>query len=184
MELRALSNLLLRLAGLLILVHTVLAVPGRIVDLYVVTASTPHPQLEIWTVSVLSAVFPAIAGLALLYFPSAITNAVVGKSEQPPSFSVDQLQGLAFSTLGLYFVSKAAYDAVYWYAKLRLYDLAVKHLSYADAPAMLPREFAGMVSTGAQFFIGMFLLLGGGSLAALIVKLRRYGRMGSGGAAG
>ena len=117
MELRQLSNLLLRFAGLFIIVHTVLAVPDRVIRLFQYTGNTTYSHTEIWLLSILSGGLSAIVGLALLYFPSKITNVIIGKHSVEPNYSIAEFQSVAFSTLGLYFISAGLYDAIYWVLK-------------------------------------------------------------------
>ena len=175
MELRQLSNLLLRFAGLFIIVHTVLAVPDRVIRLFQYTGNTTYSHTEIWLLSILSGGLSAIVGLALLYFPSKITYVIIGKHSVEPNYSIAEFQSVAFSTLGLYFISAGLYDAIYWVAKVRLYYFVVEqNSSYYLAPAMLPTEFAGIVATILQIIIGIGLLFGSKGLSALIAKLRGY----------
>jgi hypothetical protein len=72
------------------------------------------------------------------------------------------LQQVAFSVLGLYFVTVAAYDAVYWWAKLRIYFAVYNELNFGRPDSLRNEDFAGLASTGAQFIAGVVLLFGAG----------------------
>jgi len=83
-----------------------------------------------------------------------------------------RLEQIAFSILGLYFVSMAAFDAVYWYAKLRLYSVIFPFGLNDRGPWLANNDFAGIAATCAQFVVGILLLLGGRALANLFHRLR------------
>jgi hypothetical protein len=66
----------------------------------------------------------------------------------------------------------AAYDAVYWWAKPRLYFAIYNELNFGRPDRLTNLDFAGLVATGAQFIAGVILLLGGRGLAILFQRLR------------
>jgi hypothetical protein len=66
----------------------------------------------------------------------------------------------------------AAYDAVYWWAKLRLYFVIYDELNHGRPDPLAPLDFAGLASTAAQFIAGVLLLFGGHSFADLFHRLR------------
>jgi hypothetical protein len=122
MDHRALSNLLTRLTGVIILLSSVLAMPNIVVSLSTTINQGDSLELAI-VMSALAVLLPALIGLFLLWFPSAVTNRLISGAESETTFAIDyiKLQQLAFCVLGLYFISRALFDAVYLFARLKLY---------------------------------------------------------------
>ncbi len=173
MDHRTLSNLIIRLAGLIVLINALLAIPGTIVEL----AGTPYPDQLIGPAifAGVAALLPLVAGLAMVWFPGTISNRIIGVRGGEVIDSDDSLglQQTAVSILGLYFIAVSLIDAVYWVARARLYALLVAAPPVnLNAPALLREDFAGMVATAAQLLIGLGLVLGSRGLARLLARLR------------
>lgn len=174
MDHRSLSNLLLRFAGVVILISTVLAIPRTITSLS--TTGSPETSLvSSLAMSVLASLLPLVIAFGLIWFPSTISNRLVDGEDQiaQPSQQLLILQQLGFSVLGIYFVSSALFDAVFWFARHRLYyAIVLENQEFLKPPPLLPDDFAGMTSTGIQFVVGLLLVLGGKGIANVIGKLR------------
>ena len=132
-------------------------------------------NMEIWLLSVVASAFPFLVGLVLIYFPATIANRMV--SAGTATIDTLLLQQVAFSVLGLYFVTVAAYDAVYWWAKLRIYFAVYNELNDGRPDRLRPEDFAGIASTCTQLIAGVILLFGGRGLANLIHRLRSPPRL-------
>ncbi|MFA6901487.1 MAG: hypothetical protein WC236_00220 [Gallionellaceae bacterium] len=174
MDHRSLSNLLIRLTGVIILLSSILEMPRTVVSLS--TTIDQGDSLESAIVmSALAVLLPSLIGLFLLWFPDTVTNRLLSRPESEAAVAVDykKLQQLAFCALGLYFISSALYDALYWFAKVKMYySVFAVELTYMKAPTLLPDDFAGIVSTALQFVIGIVLLLGGNGISTFVSKLR------------
>ena len=83
------------------------------------------------------------------------------------SISVDELQTIAFTVLGIYLLLKGGVTAgIYWvflFNALREYDI--------DA-----RQWASMLMTIAEILLACFLVSGAKGLTVLISKVRQAGR--------
>jgi hypothetical protein len=169
MDYKSLTSLLLRLTGVIILVAAVIAAPRNFLDLYLRDAGG-GVNTETWLLTTVASTFPILVGLLLIYFPATVGNRIV--SGDGETADTQRLEQTAFSILGLYFVSMAAFDAVYWYAKLRLYSVILPVGWNDRGPWLANNDFAGIASTCAQFVVGILLLLGGRGLANLFHRLR------------
>ncbi len=174
MDYKSLTSLLLRVTGVIMMVASAISVPHTFLSLYLRDVGGSGINAETWLLTAIAATFPIVIGLLLIYFPARVANRVVagdGDTADAQHLDAQHLEQIAFSILGLYFVAMAMSDAVYWYAKLRLYPVFFLESGLSSRP--LDRDFAGVVQTGVQFVIGMLLLLGGGrGLAALFRRLR------------
>lgn len=174
MDHRSLSNLLIRLAGVIIIISSVLAIPHTVVSL--ATTGSPGDSLTSAIIMAgVSTLLPALIGLGLLWFPGTVTNRVICEAKGDTSITTDpvNLQQLVFSALGMYFFASSLFDAVYWLSRLKLYYAALDVLpSFQKAPFILPDDFAGMMSTATEFIVGIYLLFGSKGISNLVAKLR------------
>lgn len=175
MDYRSLTSLLLRIAGMLILVQLVLAVPPTIAGL-LHFGDEQSAATDVFVLTALALVLPLLLGSMLLYFPSVVTNHLIrtgADSDAGPAPTPDLLRTTAFSAIGLYFVCSALFDAVYWAAKLKIYyTLIDEQRWYGPPPALIPDDFAGIASTTIQFVVGLVLLLGASGISHVIGRLR------------
>jgi hypothetical protein len=167
---KSLTSLVVRLTGVIIIVSSITAAPQTFIALLYRRGVDAAGNIDMWLVAVVASAFPLIVGFALIYFPGTVTNRVVSAGAEP----VDSLalQQVAFSVLGLYFVTVAAYDAVYWWAKLRIYFAIYNELNFGRPDRLTQEDFAGLAATSAQFVAGVTLLFGGRGLANLFHRLR------------
>jgi hypothetical protein len=170
MDYKSLTSLVLRLTGVIIVVSSVTSTPRTFIGLIYLRGVEATGNMEIWLLAVVASAFPVLAGLLLIYFPATVANRMV--SAGTGTIDTLLLQQVAFSVLGLYFVTVAAYDAVYWWAKLRIYFAVYNELNFGRPDSLRNEDFAGLVSTGAQFIAGVILLFGGRGLANLFQRLR------------
>jgi hypothetical protein len=170
MDYKSLTSLVLRLTGVIIIVSSVTSTPRTFIALLYRRGVEATDNVEIWLVAVIASAFPFLVGLLLIYFPTTVANKMV--SAGTATIDTLLLQQVAFSVLGLYFVTVAAYDAVYWWAKLRLYFAIYNELNFGRPDRLTNLDFAGLVATGAQFIAGVILLLGRRGLANLFQRLR------------
>jgi hypothetical protein len=140
MDYKSLTLLSPRLTGVIILVVTVTAWPSTFVSLYILSNGVG------WALPLTIVVsgFPILAGLLLIYFPGTIANRMISGGAEitgPLPF-----QQVGFSVLGLYFLTTAAADAVYWIAALQF---------------GMNADFARLASTAVRLVAGTFLMFGG-----------------------
>jgi hypothetical protein len=155
MDYQSLTSLALRLTGVIIMVVAVVSLPSTFVSFY------------FWSQGVASALsltavvsgLPILAGLLLIYFPGTIANRMVSGGGE--TVGTLPLQQVAFSVLGLYFLTSALADAASWLPML-----------LPDIPAGINSGSAFLASTAARFVAGALLLFGGRGLANFVHQLR------------
>jgi hypothetical protein len=161
MDMRDLTRLVLKLAGLYMLVNVLVAIPSVI--------ATPKPYGVEWGVSL---GLYAIAGLALLLIPGRIINRVLHISGEVTegSVSTEKLLRVGSILLGVYFIVAAAYGLIYTYAKVSLFFRVVEPYSRFRGPEMSPDDFAYLLASGVQIALGLFLWLG----SRFVVRFARW----------
>jgi hypothetical protein len=178
MDYRSFASLALRLAGVFILVCAIAGIPNTSVNLYMFgTRNELTPPLLVTLAPALFSVSGSvIIGLLLIYFPSTVVNRVVARDPAVTEGSIAyrDLQSLAFSVLGLYFICVGLFDLMYWAARGRLYYLAIDEAAAAfpRLPSLAPDEFGGLVSATLQVVGGVALFFGARGLSGLVERLR------------
>ena len=174
MDHKALSVLILRMAGLLVVVYTIANAAKSFAAFLDPRMLQGDGGWRVVIAVLLSAALPIAIGLLLVYFPNAIASGVlkVPGGEVTPG-DVGPLQRVAFSTLGLWLSLYAVVDAVYFWGRARLYFQYIEDAPvYAKGPALPPDDFGGLVSCAVQLVIGVWLLLGNRGLVNLLARLR------------
>lgn len=173
MDYRTITSLMLRIAGVLILVQLVLFFPREFISLIQWGGESANRQ-ELFVLLGLSLILPVVIGVMLIYFPSIVTNRIISAKDEVESIAkFEDLRPLAFSCMGLYFISSSLFDGIYWLAKLNIYYSAVaKEQWIGSPPAIMPDDFAGIASTVFQLLIGLILLLGSKGINNLVTRLR------------
>ena len=176
MEHRALVALILRIAGLLIIVTTVTgAVRGFGPWLFPLN-TTDNGGIPLLLLSLfVGVVIPVTIGIGLIYFPSTVASRVlkIEGLELNVDNSTAPFQRVAFAAIGLWFTVHALVDATYVYAKIRLYFYLLKDVSSAPMlPEIAAGDFAALIATGLKLIIGIWLLIGNRGLVNMLERLR------------
>lgn len=180
MDLRLFTRLVLKLTGVIVIITTLTSIPRTYFSIINHQGSAQSGDLVVTLgIMLLAGLLPMVIGYVLIAFSGPLSDACVPQSHHPESSLPEApdvppwlLSGL-LAGLGIYFCSTALFDAVYWLARIKIYFLVVASKGlFAEAPAMMPDDFAGIVSTAAQFVLGALLILGHPGLARMIGKLR------------
>jgi hypothetical protein len=177
MDYRLLTSLVLRLTGVFIIVSAVTAAPRSFLSLlqlqFQLQRRVGTEAVDIWPLLGAAATafaIPFLVGLLLVYFRAPNANRMVSASTETAGLLL--LQQVAFSVLGLYLMTMAAFDAVYWWAKLQIYSAVYEEAKPSGPFRLTEDDFASIVSTGEQFIGGMAVMLGGRGIANLLHRLR------------
>ena len=148
MDLREITRLVLKLAGLYLLVTVLLGIPA--------TVLLPDPYS---VQSAISLGLYGLVGLALFFFPGLVMNRVIRvQAETAGDVSSEKLVQVGSILLGLYFTVTAAYGLIYTYVKTRWFPQL--HFPGSRGPDMPADDFAYFIAAGAQIVIGLALWLG------------------------
>ena len=175
MSYQSLLAMLLRVAGVAILVSAVAGIPTTFTSL--LTWKGPHDfsVTELVLLSLAAAIPAIVLSLLLILYPSSVVR--------PPSPESSELaretqwaghfQATAFSVLGVYFIASALCSAAYYFARLKLYFQVIGSSdAFPKMPLLLPDDFGGFAFTAIQLLVGIALFLGGPGLVRLWARLR------------
>jgi len=151
MDIRTLTKLLLKLAGLYLLITVWTEIP--------LILNTPH---EFRVGSVLYAVSTAGAGLLLLWLTGGISNQIIriGGLEEQGAGSASSLLRVGCILLGLYSVASAIYGLVFELAQLRLFYHFNATFPGSPGPPIGPPDFATLTAKTVELLLGLALWLG------------------------
>ena len=170
MRYNELSNLLLKLTGLLIFIITVISIPNYFVNYYSLQNFYGNQIADLTTIIIAVAIPLAITlliALALFKFPNTISNSLIFKSSENKDIDVKTIPSVAFMAIGMYFVAFALSDIVYWVAFFAFMEVSIPGTVYFEA-----ENKARVLSTIAELVIGLVLLFGSKSIATFVVKAR------------
>jgi hypothetical protein len=169
MPLRDIARLLVKIAGLIVIVSAVIDLP------VLLARSLPIQEPMIARdVIAMALVPPAIAvlvGIVLFWGAGRIVDrllvvpATSGPGGGPDLRAVEEI---AIAALGLYFVATGIADAFYYWGKAGLYYRYVTENNF-PLPVIAADDFGGFFSTAARLAIGVVLVL----LSRGIVAVRR-----------
>lgn len=124
---------------------------------------------------VLFGLAPILIAILLWRFPLTIASILIPQIKagtKPVALGEVEAQVIAFSILGLWVLVSAIPDIFYWVT----YVYRIKSVGFGQVRTELtPQNIAGIVSTIAQFILGVWLLLGSRGLVGMVQKLRHAG---------
>ena len=166
MDYRALVVLIVKTAGLILVLYTVALLPDRVGG-YVLSPEKSN-ALFLGMV-VVPFLVPAVIGVLMLWFPASSARGVVGAPFAAGTDLERLVQPLIFSGIGL-FLALDGVRALAYYLALDAY----MDETYAQDALADPSARADVVSNVVSLVIGVALILGGRGLSAVIHRLR-YG---------
>lgn len=164
MDYRAVVVLIVKTAGLVLVLYTIAVLPVHIGS-YIANPE-PSNALLVWTV-VVPFIVPAAVGFFMVWLPATTARAVVGAPFALGTELERLVQPLIFSGIGLYVMVEAVRVLAY-YLGLDAYSREL----YATGAFVDPSVRADVASHVLLLVIGVALLLGARGLSALIHRLR------------
>jgi hypothetical protein len=161
---RALVALIVKTAGLVLIVYTLALSPDRIASY--LFSEEQSGSLFLGLVLFPLAV-PSLIGAFLLVFPATTASAVVGTFSADSSDLERVLQAVVFGGIGLYLALQGSLDLAYYAARH-----AYGRDQYAVDALAEPTTRASLVSSIVSLLLGVALLLGARGFSALVIKLR------------
>lgn len=175
MEHRALAALIIRIAGLIVIVSAITYTAKSFGPFFVADTGQKLSAALVLVSVLISLVIPVVLGLLLVYFPSALTTRVlkIEGLETGSESDTKAIERVAFAAIGLWLTLYAVIDAVYFFAKAHLFFRFFEDMrAYAKPPLISAEDFGGLVSSAVQLLMGLWLLIGNRGLANVLARLR------------
>jgi hypothetical protein len=161
MDIRAISAVLLKVAGLVLIALSIAQVPSHF----------PLAMREGWgSVALLLAIAVGIGpqlllGAAFWFFPGTIANKIVAGPTMPEASDFKELQLVALAVVGVYLIAQALTECAYLAATV----IAVSR----ESPDVPLTPLAGRAAAAiAELMIGVGICLGRAGISALIHRMR------------
>jgi len=174
MEHRALAALIIRIAGLLVIVSSVSKGAESIGPIFR-SDLFEKVGISLLLLSIaVSVVIPVILGVVLINFPRSVATKVLRIEGLDPASEkeVRPLQQVAFAAIGLWLTIYAILDAVYVYARARIYNRFFESMPAHVALPLGSDDFGSLISSGLQLLIGLFLLIGHRGIVNALARFR------------
>ena len=149
MDLRELTKLAVKLAGLYVLVNAVIALVTALAD--------PEAKMPAWFLGA-NALY-MLLGAALFWFPGMVISRVVRLEGIEGPISPSRVMEVGFGLLGVYFAMEALYGFVYTIARVKLFYRFSNTFDVGKAPDFTPSDLAALVGSIVQIVVGLSLWL-------------------------
>jgi hypothetical protein len=168
-----LSRLLIKIAGLVIVVFAVATSPSYVQH----ALSAREVDASLWFYFVqgmLPILLPLLLGVLMFLFPSEVARRSIGIAKLEAGRAVDSLavEAIAYAVLGAYLLVEALVDATFLFGKLHLYrTYAGTHGYNLSAGLVPPEDFARICGAGVELILALALILGASGFATLRRKV-------------
>ena len=150
MNLRDLTRLVLKLAGLYLLVSAVISVIISVVT-YIATPEAPG---SVFVLSLINDAVYFVIGAALYGFPGIVIDRVLRADVEGP-IATARLLEVGLGLLGAYFAMQAAYGFVYALARAKWFYHLDDTPGRATAPDFRPNDLAELCACSVQIAIAL-----------------------------
>jgi hypothetical protein len=111
---------------------------------------------------------PLVIGLVLWFFPATVANKIVSGDKLTDGIRVRDLERLALTVIGFWFMAYGISDLVY-----RAGSLVLFKRQFPDAPPV--EAWHGIIAAAAKFLVGFVLAVGAKGVLRLIARVRGEG---------
>lgn len=167
------TQLLLKLSGLLIIIFTIISIPNYFTA-YSATQLFYGNSVSDIPAFLLSVIVPffisLLIGLFLFAFPTTIAKKILRNASTPTDTPINEITIVAYSAIGMYFLAISIADLVYWGSYFTLMANNAQESAYFTTD-----NTARVLTTFAEMAIGLVLLLGSRGINRLISRFRNAG---------
>ncbi|USF86400.1 hypothetical protein [Candidatus Endoriftia persephonae] len=169
MDYRQLSNLLIKVSGIVIVVFAVTAIPGHI-NSFLHQGQDTLAKFAMWVIFPLIA--PVIIGLLMWSFPGTITNRVFDKSieSSESNRAAEEIERIAVTILGLILLFFALSDLAFNFTYV--YFTNKENAGVITSFRISPEDWGHIVGTIVEIAFALTILLKSKGVILLIKRLR------------
>ena len=158
-----LARLLVKLAGLIVIVWTLIGLPSSIgLVLATLDAHTRIPLSEIVTMSIVPSSLSFIAGLVMFWGAGPVVDRflIIPVAESGGSGGADgfkAIEEIALTVLGFYILVDGLGEGVYYWGEFEMFA-TFAGVRPADLIAMSPKDYAGIAAAISRVIFGIALI--------------------------
>lgn len=168
MDYRQLSNLLIKIAGIVVIVFTVAAIPEHI-NSFLYQGQDTLSNFVVWVIIPLLA--PIIIGLLMWSFPRTITNKIFEKEIEPAGSNraIEEIERIAVTVLGLTLLFFALSDLIF--NLVYVYFTNKENMSVITSFRISPEDWGHIIGTIIEIIFALVILL---KAQGVILLIRRF----------
>ena len=164
MDPRALMAVIVKTAGLLLLLYALMQLPDRVAS-YVLSPERSGDLLL--GLVVFPAAISLAVGVLLFWFPATVASVAAGTRLVETPAAERMLQAVIFAGIGLYTALQSALNLAYYVALFAHTDVDYENASLGD-----PKIPADVIANVVGLVLGLVLLFSARGVAALVSKIR------------
>lgn len=160
-------GLAVRLYAVFLLIYGIRTVPGL-----VRLSEVGQFPLQAWLYIGIYIFLFLVCAVLLWYFPVTIARKILPLDDRKPEekpVTASDIELIAYSILGLWVLSRAVPDMIYWIMTISALPSEVHTIDVSQ------RWYAAIVSTGFEMAIGIWFLFGAKGLRGLLRRLKYAG---------
>lgn len=171
MDYRSLTTLLVKITGAWLIVYVVMSFNAV---LPYMTNDLDLPWWEYLLLVLLSVIVPLLIGLMILLYPTSITNRIISEEKdiESQSGALLGLEQVAVSVLGVYLFLQALSDIAFHITYI-VYAEQLGEIGMFSGTVMTVDRVAGIVTTGFELLLAIWLIVGSKGIVKLISRIRR-----------
>jgi len=168
MDIKQLSSLLVKVAGIVLIVYAISGIPNNI-NSYLFQGKDTAINFAVWVI--IPVLFPFLIGMAMWKFPTIITNKVInGVSNEVEGNTFRELELIALTILGLVLLFFALSDITF----NLIYVWATNQVNNSPVSALLisPEDWGHIAGTFVEIIFALVLLFRSKGVIGIIKKFR------------
>lgn len=170
MNTKELSTLLIKIAGIVIIIFTVTGIPGYVASY---AAFMDKSTVSYFAYVIIPNVLPLIVGIWMFLTPQKLTEKIIEIKQTDEQYkkttNLAEIERIAITVLGIYLLFLAISDMVYnfyeWYHFKEKYKPLSGKITYIEL-------YARITATFAELILGLWLTLGTKGIIKLLNKFR------------
>jgi len=169
MDYRQLSNLLIKISGVVIIVFVVTGIPGHINSFYYQGQET---LAKFAVLVIFPLMFPFIIGLMMWFFPGTMTNKMLDKSidSAPSKGAFEEFERIAITVLGVTLLFFALSDLTFNLAFV--YVTHMQNAGVITAFSISAQDWGHILGTLVEIMFALILLLKAKGVMLLLKRMR------------
>lgn len=169
MDYRQLSNLLIKIAGIVIIVFAVTAIPGHI-NSFLYQGQETLAKFALWVI--LPLIVPLIVGLLMWSFPRTITNRIFEKDLEASGSNrvAEEIERIAVTILGLILLFFALSDLTFNF--VYVYFTNKENMGVITSFRISPEDWGHIIGTIVEIVFALIILLKAKGVVHFIRRLR------------
>jgi hypothetical protein len=166
MDTKDIAALLLKTAGLVMFAYAIFNIPYYFLPH--ARSDSEYSFIASFMQAAAILTLPIVVGLLLWFFPATVVNKIVSGDKLTDGLQVRDLERVALTVIGIWFMAFGVSDLVY-----QAGSMILMKRQFPDAPPV--EAWLGIIAAAAKLLVGFGLAVGGKGVVRVIAKARGEG---------